>query len=156
MLGILHADAGQHVSAEEQFAQALALADACRAPWERALTLIAHAELLVNTHDHGRAHVLLDEAKALCLPLGAIPALTRIERLTARLASPTDRPPWGLTAREVEVLRLVAAGMSNSVIAERLFVSPSTVKVHVGNIFAKLGVTNRAAAVRLAIDYGIT
>jgi DNA-binding NarL/FixJ family response regulator len=64
--------------------------------------------------------------------------------------------PTSLSTREIEVLRLVAAGLSNAAIAERLYLSPSTVKVHVGNIFAKLEVTNRAAATRFAIDHGLT
>ena len=63
--------------------------------------------------------------------------------------------PAGLTAREVEVLRLVAAGLSNAEIAERLFLSPSTVKAHVANIFAKIGVHNRAAATEFALRHGI-
>jgi DNA-binding NarL/FixJ family response regulator len=49
----------------------------------------------------------------------------------------------------------VAAGKGNAAIAERLYLSPSTVKVHVGNIFAKLGMTNRAAT-RFALDHGLT
>jgi DNA-binding CsgD family transcriptional regulator len=154
MLGILHADAGQHVSAEEQFAQALALADACRAPWERALTLIAHAELLTITDDH-RARVLLDEAKALCLPLDAMPALAQIARLAARLGDTADRLLAGLSTRESEVLRLVAADLTSAQIAERLFLSPNTVRVHLANIFAKIGVHNRAAAAAFARQHGI-
>jgi DNA-binding NarL/FixJ family response regulator len=155
MLGILEADASNHAAAEEHFAQAITLADACRAPWERALTLIAHAELLVVTNDYRRARALLDEARALCLPLEATPALARIEQLAARLDATPDRLPTGLTAREVEVLRLVAAGLSNAQIAERLFLSPKTVKVHIVNIFAKLGVHNRAAATDFARRHGV-
>ena len=114
LLGILATDAGDRARRQEHFAQALALADACRAPYERALTLIAHAELLATTGEHRRARALLDEARALCLPMDALPALAQIERLAARLDATPDRPPAGLTAREVEVLRLVAAGLSNA------------------------------------------
>jgi DNA-binding NarL/FixJ family response regulator len=67
----------------------------------------------------------------------------------------TDHPPAGLTAREVEVLRLVAAGLTNAEIAERLFLSPNTVKVHVANVFAKLDVNTRAAATESARQHGI-
>ena len=63
--------------------------------------------------------------------------------------------PAGLTAREVEVLRLVAAGLSNAEIAERLFLSPNTVKAHVAHILAKIGVHNRAAATEFALRHGI-
>jgi DNA-binding NarL/FixJ family response regulator len=52
-----------------------------------------------------------------------------------------------LTSREAEILELVAAGLTNAAIAERLWVSPGTVKKHLENVYAKLGVANRAAAV---------
>jgi DNA-binding CsgD family transcriptional regulator len=61
----------------------------------------------------------------------------------------------GLTAREVEVLRLLAAGHSNRAIADALFISLPTVKVHIGHIFAKLGLESRAAAVAYAHRQGL-
>ena len=60
----------------------------------------------------------------------------------------------GLTEREAEVLRLMAAGMSNVEIAERLFVSVQTVKTHVGNVLAKLGARDRTQAVIVAYETG--
>jgi predicted ATPase/DNA-binding CsgD family transcriptional regulator/Tfp pilus assembly protein PilF len=57
-----------------------------------------------------------------------------------------------LTARELEVLRLVAQGLTNSQVAERLFVSPATVNVHLTSIYGKLGVNSRSAATRYALD----
>jgi DNA-binding CsgD family transcriptional regulator len=155
MLGILETDAGRASDAEGHFSQALALADACRAPYERALTLIAHAELLAATSARARARALLDEARALCLPMDALPALARIERLAASSDAAPDALPAGLSAREVEVLRLVAAGFSNAEIAEKLFLSPNTVKAHVAHVFAKIGVPNRAAATEFALRHGI-
>jgi DNA-binding CsgD family transcriptional regulator len=70
------------------------------------------------------------------------------------------RPPGtgaqaDLTARELEVLRLLAAGRSNRAIAEDLFISPPTVKVHVTHIFAKLGVDTRVAAAAYAHHHGL-
>jgi two-component system, NarL family, nitrate/nitrite response regulator NarP len=56
----------------------------------------------------------------------------------------------GLTKREVEVMKWIARGCSNKQIAARLFISEETVKKHVKNIFAKLSVTNRIAALRKA------
>ena len=155
MLGVLATDAANREAAEGHFTEALSLADACRAPYERALTLIAHAELLAATNAQRRARALLDEARALCLPMDAMPALARIERLTARLDGPTDRPPAGLSAREIEVLRLVAAGLSNGEIAERLFLSPNTVKAHIAHVLGKIGVHNRTAATEFALRHGI-
>ncbi|MFC7742596.1 response regulator transcription factor [Nocardiopsis composta] len=60
----------------------------------------------------------------------------------------------GLTAREREVLRLVAAGRSNRRIAEELFISPKTASVHVSNILAKLGASNRGEAAAIAHRLG--
>ncbi len=59
----------------------------------------------------------------------------------------------GLTAREVEVLKLVAAGLMNRQIAESLGVSTRTVDAHLRSIYAKLGVKSRSAATRFAVDH---
>ncbi len=63
--------------------------------------------------------------------------------------------PDGLSAREVEVLRLVATGCSNAQVAERLYLSPRTVDQHLRSIYGKLGVTSRTAATRFALDHGL-
>ena len=64
-------------------------------------------------------------------------------------------PPVDLTPRETEVLRLIADGLANRDIAARLFVSESTVKTHINNLFAKAQLRDRAHAVRYAFDSGI-
>ncbi|MFF7994892.1 response regulator [Kitasatospora xanthocidica] len=72
---------------------------------------------------------------------------------------PVDRPrelPDGLTVREAEVLALIAEGLSNAEIAQRLFVSQATVKTHINNLFAKTAVRDRAQAVAYAFRHGIT
>lgn len=61
-----------------------------------------------------------------------------------------------LSAREVEVLQLIAAGLSNAENAARLLISPHTAKHHVSNVLAKLGVSSRAAAASAARDVGLT
>jgi DNA-binding CsgD family transcriptional regulator len=63
--------------------------------------------------------------------------------------------PAGLTAREVEVLRLVASGLTNAKAAERLNVTPRTVNAHLTSIYSKIGVTSRSGAVRFAVDHGL-
>jgi DNA-binding NarL/FixJ family response regulator len=60
-----------------------------------------------------------------------------------------------LTAREVEVLRLVAQGLSDAQAAERLYVSINTVKTHLRSIYTKLDVPSRTAAARFATDHGL-
>jgi DNA-binding CsgD family transcriptional regulator len=70
------------------------------------------------------------------------PALERI--LRDRL---TSSPPSSLTVQELRVLQLVAAGLANAEIAERLYVAPATVRKHLEHAYRKLGVTNRLAAV---------
>jgi len=82
--------------------------------------------------------------------LGAAPA----EREAATLISPAY--PGGLTAREVEVLRLVAAGKTNPQIAVQLFLSEKTVARHLSNIFTKVDVTSRTAAAAFAYEHHIT
>ncbi|MFI6094996.1 response regulator [Lentzea sp. NPDC051213] len=65
-------------------------------------------------------------------------------------AAPVTGPPDGLTPREAEVLVLIAQGLSNAEICDRLVVSQATVKTHINRIFAKIGATDRAQAVRYA------
>ncbi len=63
--------------------------------------------------------------------------------------------PAGLTAREVQVLRLVATGLSDAQVAAQLVVSPRTVTTHLQSIYGKLGVNSRAAATRFAVEHGL-
>jgi DNA-binding NarL/FixJ family response regulator len=65
------------------------------------------------------------------------------------------RPPGGLTARETQVLVLLAAGLSNAEIGQRLYLSHATVKTHINRIFAKTGARDRAQAVRYAYQHGL-
>jgi DNA-binding NarL/FixJ family response regulator len=94
--------------------------------------------------------------------LGAVPLRDRIVELACRGRVSLDdgavdqHTATGrtarLTAREIEVLRLMAQGMSNSEIAEKLFISPKTVSVHVSRILTKLGVNSRAKTTAIAYE----
>jgi len=98
--------------------------------------------------DKDAAQLELESARSTFIRLGARPDLQRAEELL--------RPaevPGPLSAREIEVLRLVAAGKTNHAIATELFVSERTVHRHVSNIFDKLGVRSRAAAASYAIQH---
>ena len=128
----------------------------CR-PYERALTLLALAELRAAERKTAEATRLLAEVRAIGEPLGAVPLLARADELAAQLAmqpAPADHGPH-LSAREIEVLRLVAKGRTNAEIADDLFVSHRTVTTHLTHIFAKLDVAGRAEAVALAFRLGL-
>jgi ATP/maltotriose-dependent transcriptional regulator MalT len=156
LLGELSTEAGEFADAATHLAASLSLADACHAPYERALTLLAMAELRAATGNRDAARTLLDEVCSICEPLGAQPALARAAALAARLDAAqetTPAYPGGLSAREVEVLRLVAQGMTNAQVAERLYLSPRTVEQHLRSIYNKLGVSTRAAATAFAYEH---
>ena len=84
------------------------------------------------------------------------PAIQRrlAESVASRSAVPESLPD-GLTPREIDVLRLIAAGRSNTEIARQLVITEATVKTHINNLFAKAGVRDRAQAVTYAFRHGI-
>jgi DNA-binding NarL/FixJ family response regulator len=97
--------------------------------------------------DHDGAALELDAARAVFQRLGAAPDLARLDALAPPA---TAAHPDGLTDRELQVLRLVAAGKTNRAIAKELFLSEKTVDRHVSNIFTKVNVPSRAAATAYA------
>jgi DNA-binding CsgD family transcriptional regulator/tetratricopeptide (TPR) repeat protein len=149
---------------------------ACRAmnePFPLAYALIRHAEALVEAGDSVAATPPAAEALELTRRMGATPLLEEAEALVRRarlrpgvhsVASGSDADAratdelqsLGLTAREREVLALVAQGLSNREIAGQLFISPKTASVHVSNILAKLDVTTRVQAAAVAHRRGLT
>ena len=102
--------------------------------------------------DEEAAQLELQSARATFAHLGARPDLHRVETL---LHPAQHLGLRGLTAREIQVLRLIAAGKSNHAIAKDLFLSERTVHRHVSNIFDKLGVHSRTAAAAYAIQHHI-
>jgi DNA-binding CsgD family transcriptional regulator len=97
--------------------------------------------------DEDGAGLEIDAARAVFERLGAAPDLARIEPLMKR---PSSGHAHGLTTRELQVLRLVAAGETNKAIAGKLFLSQKTIDRHVSNILTKLDVTSRTAAAAFA------
>jgi DNA-binding CsgD family transcriptional regulator len=100
--------------------------------------------------DEDGAGLELDAARLVFEQLEAAPDLVRIDSLIQR-APPGH--PHRLTGRELQVLRLVAAGKTNKAIATKLFLSEKTVERHLSNIFTKLDVPSRAAATAYAYEH---
>jgi DNA-binding NarL/FixJ family response regulator len=99
----------------------------------------------------------MSQEQAITLALQPIiPPPHAIKPLTSAKPTPTSVCPDDLTEREVEVLRLVAAGLNNHEMAEQLNVSPHTVQAHVRSIYSKLGIASRSAATRYAISNNLT
>ncbi len=127
-------------------AEALARAEGLRP--DLALTLLARASVLSGRE----AESALREAEALCDALGMRGGLAEVQRLRDANAA---RTPGGLSARELEVLTLIAQGLTNREIAEVLVISERTAINHVSHIFQKLGVDNRAGAAAFALRHGL-
>jgi ATP/maltotriose-dependent transcriptional regulator MalT len=121
------------------------------APFEAAQTQLELAQTLASQDRADSGLELALAAAATFEQLGAERAAKSAGRLVGRLGGRSAAAKRsGLTRREVEILSLVAEGLSNRQIAERLVVSEHTVHRHLANLYAKLGVSSRAAAVALA------
>jgi DNA-binding CsgD family transcriptional regulator len=143
--------------------QAAAAWEAVREPYPLAIALFRAAEAaLASGGPRDRASRQLHQAAEIAADLGARPLGEAVAQLARRARIPIGgtsaaaRTPAGeLTPREVDVLRLIAAGMSNAGIASKLFISPKTASVHVSNIMSKLGATSRGQAAVTAYGLGL-
>jgi DNA-binding CsgD family transcriptional regulator/tetratricopeptide (TPR) repeat protein len=150
---------------------AQAVWDAAAQSWDRlsqphplAYALLRAAEAAMDRGDRDGAAERLARAVPLADGLSAVPlreqigSLARRGRLSVPAGPAGDRREerLGLTAREIEVLRLVAVGQSNREIAAELFISAKTASVHVSNILAKLDATSRTEAAAIAHQAGLT
>ncbi|MFF8604764.1 LuxR C-terminal-related transcriptional regulator [Streptomyces sp. NPDC015346] len=127
-----------------------------RIPYEAAQVRMLLAAADRAAGDEEAARLELAAARATFERLGAAPDARRAAALLAGRPGPRGALPGGLTSREAEVLRLVAAGSTNKDIARTLVISEHTVARHLNNIFAKLHVTSRAAATAYAYAHDLT
>lgn len=122
------------------------------APYEAARVRVLIGLACRALGDDDTAELELDAARAVFQQLGAGPDLARVKDLSRKAAS---KPAGGLTGREVQVLTLVATGKSNREIATTLTISEHTVRRHLQNIFAKVGVSSRAEATAYAYQHDL-
>jgi DNA-binding CsgD family transcriptional regulator len=121
-------------------------------PYEAARVRVLIGLACRQIGDEESAEMELDAARWTFGQLGAVSDLARAQALSRTAVA---KPAGGLTARELEVLRLVATGKTNRSIAADLFLSEKTVARHVSNIFTKLGISSRAAATAYAYEHDL-
>jgi Response regulator containing a CheY-like receiver domain and an HTH DNA-binding domain len=145
--GRVEAAAGRTDRAEAAFARALAATEHLDVPFERARIELAAGQFLRRAGQRRRAADLLGAAERRFTVLGALPYAERCAKeLAASGLKPTarlDRDRAELTAQELVVVRLAAAGRSNRKVADELVVSIKTIEYHLRNAFQKLGVSSR-------------
>ena len=150
---VLDLGAGSDLEADGDGGGRLPVADAAVAAWEavgqpyqEAIALLHAARIALAERAGREATARLRRAAPIAQRLGAVPLAVQVADLTRRSGTDVDADDPGLTGRELEVLRLVAAGQSNREIAAALVISPKTASVHVSNILAKLGAATRTEA----------
>ncbi|MEX1078345.1 MAG: response regulator transcription factor [Homoserinimonas sp.] len=122
------------------------------APYETARCRVLVARAYRALGDEDSVSIELEPARAIFAELGARPALAETD---AWSRGKSEGTAGLLTAREVEVLRLVSEGKTNRVIAGELYLSEKTVAHHLSNMFTKLGLSSRAAATAYAYEHGL-
>ena len=161
LLGLLSQTAVQANQADRHFEDALAFCRKAGYRSELAWSLSDYADTLLQRNllaDYPKARSLLDEALAISSELGMHPLMDRVIALQERAESqPAKAPkyPDGLTPREVEVLRFIAAGKTDREIAEELFIAVRTAGYHVSNILNKTNSSNRTEAATYASQNGL-
>ena len=160
-LGLLAQTMGSPDLAVEHFEDALAFCRKGGYRPELAWTCCDYGDMLLkrnNEGDRAKANTLLDESLVISSELRMRPLMERVVALQERVESePAQAPtyPDGLTQREVEVLRLVALGMTDRDIAESLIISARTVGTHISNILNKIGAINRTEAALYATSHDL-
>jgi DNA-binding CsgD family transcriptional regulator len=144
--GLVRLAAGSTGAAREALERAVRGWDERGRIWESTWARLDLAQCLMRSNRFGDAAVQLADVRMTAERLGALPLHARAEELAriGRGRGVEDEPWRPLTAREFEVARLIAEGLTNGEIAERLEIAPKTASSHVEHILAKLGVTRRA------------
>ena len=122
------------------------------APFQAGRTRVLIGLACRQLGDEDACEMELDAAQWIFRQLGAVPDLARVEALAGNV---TTKAGCGLTAREVQVLGLVATGRTNRAISTELFISEKTVARHVSNIFTKLGLSSRSEATAYAYQHDL-
>ena len=143
---------GKPGAAGAELRRALAAWRELAVPYEAARARVLIGLACRALGDDDTAEMELDAARSVFERLGAAADLTRAQNLS-RIAG--ARAPGGLSGREAEVLALLSTGKTNREIAKVLFISEHTVRRHLQNIFTKLGVSTRAAAIAFAFQHDL-
>ncbi len=149
--GTVALEAGDPSRALRLLREALSIWQAMAMPYDAARTRVQIAAACRALGDGDSAELELDAARWVFEQLGAGPDLALLPR--PRGPSKPREAPGGLTAREAQILRIVATGATNKAIAAELFLSEKTVARHVANIFVKLDVKSRAGATAFAFTH---
>jgi DNA-binding CsgD family transcriptional regulator len=142
---------GEGRGALDPLRQAWTIWQEIEAPYEAARVRVLIGLACRRLNDRDAAEMEFDAARWIFEHLEARPDLAHLEKLV----QPAGKNMGGLSPREVEVLRLVAAGKSNRTIGNELFISERTVERHVSNIFTKLDVSSRAEATAYAYKHNL-
>jgi DNA-binding NarL/FixJ family response regulator len=158
--GLGRAAAADHEGARRHFEDAIDLYGPSGGRYERACARIELGTALLALGQDERARTELAAAQRCFAELGAKWRCLQVAKLLETKAdevptSGSDPIAYGLTPREIEVLKLVAAGLSNRSIGAKLFVSELTIKRHVANLLLKLELPSRAAAAAYAAKAGL-
>jgi DNA-binding CsgD family transcriptional regulator/tetratricopeptide (TPR) repeat protein len=153
--GRIELAAGDVVAACGTLEAAVAAFQVLEAPYEVAVNRVLLGQARREAGDEEGAGSAFGAASDGFARLGAAGEIERTAELQAPGQAPCAAPPAGLTARECQVLRLVATGLTNREVAAELFLSEKTVARHLSNIFTKTGVSSRAGATAYAFERGV-
>lgn len=164
--GHIALQAGDYATARQRLEEAIEIQRSVGDKWMLGWTLRSLGDVVRAQGDHERAAALHEESLRLLSELGGkygVPgaatlpdfSLGRPGQPAVRDSAVTEENPEGLTRREIEVLQLIAEGLTDAQVADRLVLSTRTVQAHLRSIYSKLNITTRTAATRYALEHGL-